>query len=330
MSVRLSLISILVVGAAVAGSAQTTAKPKKPSVGGIFGKLADSLTSSMAAGMIDSALGQKVRGMLSTGSTPCVVRDPSTGAVVSVVQGGPAGPGAAIVSAAKQATGVKKGTTPGTPAMPALGAPGTCPAGSAPMGLGDMQGLAAMSSGAGMGMPAGIPAMPIGYPGAGAAPTVPGLGALAAATPVGMAATAAPTAIKGVKKLFGGGALSAEDMAKGLARGRLELKGVKFLPGSDDMQAGSDAVFQQLAEVLGGFKAQFQLFIAPEAEKDVEPDIELAGRRVEKALAHLLAAGIPEGTIVAGGATPKDKLKDGKYPKLGDAKLELVKVQKAP
>lgn len=328
MTGRLFTISLLSLGAVTAGMGQAPAKPKRLSVGSIFGKLADSLASSMAAGVIDSALGQKVRGMLGTGNTPCVVRDPNTGAVVSVVQGGPAGPGAAIVSAAKEAAGAKK-APPGTAvAAPGLGAPGACPAGTTAMGLADMQGLSAMSSGA---MGAGIPGMPTGYPGMapGAGAGMPGLGAIAAATPVGMAAAAAPTAIKGVKKIFGGGALSAEDMAKGLARGRLELKGVKFLPGSDELQDGADVVFQQLAEVLGGFKAQFALFIAPEAEKDVEPDAELAQRRVEKALAHLMTAGIPEGTVVAGGATPKDKLKDGKYPKLGDAKLELIKVQKA-
>ena len=325
MKARAFTIAVLLV-AATNAAAQVPVKVKKPSVGSIFGKLADSLMSSVAAGMIDSTLGEKVRGMLSTGSTPCLVRDPTSGQLVSVVSG----PGSAIVSAAKEATGVKKAATPATPAIHGLGATGGCPAGSFPIGLADMQGLAALSHATSTGMPTGVPGMPMGYPGAGAAPGgVPGLGAMAAATPVGMAATAAPTAIKGMKKLFGGGALSAEDMAKGLARGRLELKGVKFLPGSDDLQDGADAVFQQLAEVLGGFKAQFQLFIAPEAEKGVEPDVELAGRRVEKALAHLLTAGIPEGAIVSGGATPQDKLKDGKYPKLGDAKLELIKVVKA-
>ena len=187
-----------------------------------------------------------------------------------------------------------------------------------------MGGAGAVPAGAAMpGMPAGMGAMPgMGAP--------PGLGAIAAATPIGMAATAAPTAIKGAKKLFGGGPMSAEDMAKGLARGRLELKGVKFLPGSDELVEGADVVFQQLAEVLGGFKSSFELYIAPEADKGVEPDPELAQRRVEKAMALLMTSGIPEGAIVAGGATPKDKLKDGKYPKLGDAKLELIKVVKTP
>jgi hypothetical protein len=324
MRTRLSAVSLLLF-TAVTATAQVASKPKKPSLGGIFGKLADTLASSMAAGMIDSALGSKVRGMLSTGNTPCAVRDPSSGAIVSVVQGGPAGPGATIVSAAKEAAGAKKpGPAAATPAVPALGA-GACPAGSTPLALGDMHGLSAMSAG-----PMGAPAVPMGYPGAGPVPAMPGLGAIAAATPVGMAASVAPGAFKGAKKLFGGGPMSAEDMAKGLARGRLELKGVKFLPGSDDLQEGAGTVFQQLAEVLGGFKAQFQLFIAPEAEKGVEPDVELAQRRVEKAMALLLTSGIPEGTITVGGATPKDKLQDGKYPKLGNAKLELIKVVKAP
>lgn len=323
MTARLSILSLLMLGAAAAGSAQTPPATQKPSVGDAIGKLADSLASSMAAGLIDSALGQRLRGMLSSGSTPCAVRDPSTGAVVSVIQGGPAGPGAAIVATAKQASGLAKPTASAGPASTTVGAAGACPAGSTPLGLADLQGLSAMS-GAGM---AGM--MPMGNAGA-AAPAMPSVGSMAAVTPVGMAATAAPSAVKGVKKVFGGGPMSAQDMAKGLARGRLELKGAKFLPGSDELEEGADVVFQQLAEVLGGFKAQFTLYIAPEAEKDVEPDLELAQRRVEKALALLMAAGIPEGTIVAGGALPQEKLKDGKYPKLGDAKLELIKVAKVP
>ena len=230
------------------------------------------------------------------------------------------------MDAAKLAAGAKK---PGT--APTAAKPGGCPPGSAAISPVELQALT-MMQGAGGAMPSGMgmPGMPAGIPGGGMPPGMPGLGALAAATPVGMAASVAPGAFKGAKKLFGGGPMSADDMAKGLARGRLELKGVKFLAGSDDLVEGADVVFQQLADVLGGFKATFELAIAPEAEKGVEPDVELAQRRVEKAMALLMTSGIPEGSIVSGGAIPKDKLKDGKYPKLGDAKLELIKVVKTP
>ena len=321
------LRSLALLLVALAGAA--TAQTPKNKVAKAVGKLADSLASGAAAGAIDSILGKKMLGMLGTGSTPCVTRHPNTGAILAVVGSAPVGPGAAIVSAAKEAAGAKKGST-------AAAAPGGCPAGSSAVSATELQALAMVGGagampGSGMpGMPAGMGgAMAVGMPGAGAAGVPPGLGAIAAATPVGMAAAAAPTAIKGAKKLFGGGPMSSEDMAKGLARGRLELKGVKFLPGSDDLVEGADVVFQQLAEVLGGFKATFELSIAPEAEKGVEPDVELAQRRVEKAMALLMTSGIPEGAIVAGGAIPKEKLKDGKYPKLGDAKLELIKVVKA-
>lgn len=308
---------------AVPSAAQT--KPK-PSVAKVVGKLADSLASGVAAGAIDSLLGQKLLGILGTGSTPCVIRHPTTGAITGVAGSAALGPGAAVVDAAKQAAGAKQ---PGTAATAAR--PGGCPPGSAAISPAELQALSMLGQGMSA-APAGtmIPGMPGGLPGAGGPGAMPGLGAIAAVTPVGMAATAAPGAIKGAKKLFGGGPMSTEDMARGLARGRLELKGVKFLPGSDELIEGADVVFQQLADVLGGFKASFELSIAPEAEKGVEPDVELAQRRVEKAMALLLTSGIPEGTIVPGGAIPKDKLKDGKYPKLGDARLELIKVVKAP
>ena len=309
--------------ALVAAPAAAQSKPKS-NVAKAVGKLADSMASGAAAGAIDSVLGKKLMGILGTGSTPCVTRHPQTGAILGVVGSAPVGPGAAIVSAAKEAAGAKKGAT-------VAATPGGCPAGSSAVSATELQALSMMGGAGGMPAAAMMPGGPAGTPGMppGAVPAMPGLGAIAAATPVGMAASVAPGAIKGAKKLFGGGPMSAEDMAKGLARGRLELKGIKFLPGSDELMEGADVVFQQLADVLGGFKATFELAIAPEAEKGVEPDVELAQRRVEKAMALLMTSGIPEGSIVSGGAIPKDKLKDGKYPKLGDAKLELIKVQKA-
>jgi hypothetical protein len=138
-------------------------------------------------------------------------------------------------------------------------------------------------------------------------------------------AEAAPAAAKAAKKLLGGGGMDARDMAKELARGRLELKGPRFLPGSELLEEGTDGAFTTLADALSGYSEQFVVYVSPEQEKGIEPDTSLAARRVQRAWARMIAAGVPEERIVPGGALPVALRKESKWPKLGETRIELVR-----
>lgn len=139
------------------------------------------------------------------------------------------------------------------------------------------------------------------------------------------ATDAAAVAARASKKLLGGGGMDAREMAKELARGRLELKGPRFLPGSEQLEEGTDGAFATLAEALAGYQTQFVIYVSPEQEKGVEADTSLAGRRVQRAWARMLAAGVPDERIVPGGALPAALRRGGKWPKLGEARIELIR-----
>ncbi|MFN0179165.1 MAG: hypothetical protein ACKVZ0_10220 [Gemmatimonadales bacterium] len=157
--------------------------------------------------------------------------------------------------------------------------------------------------------------------------------AMAAATPIGLAATAAPVAIKGVKALgglLGKGGPSAAGMIKDLStKGRLELKGVRFIGASDAFEPGFEDDVAMLAEALGSIEGQFVLNIPAEAAEKAEPDSTMARRRLTKLAAHFAVAGIPESRVrfvsEAPGLDPKKKA-----PKPGEAKVEVLRAPSEP
>jgi hypothetical protein len=157
--------------------------------------------------------------------------------------------------------------------------------------------------------------------------------AMAAATPIGLAVTAAPVAVKGVKALgglLGKGGPNAAAMIKELStKGRLELKGVRFIGASDAIEPGFEDDVAMLAEALGSIEGQFVLNIPAEAAEKAEPDTTMARRRLTKLAAHFAVAGIPESRVrfvsEAPGLDPKKKT-----PKLGEAKVELLRAPSEP
>lgn len=133
---------------------------------------------------------------------------------------------------------------------------------------------------------------------------------------VGGAVAAAPMAVAGAKKLggvFGKGGQTAESMKKELAKGKLVVKKIKFVSGSDELSPGFEADLTMLAEALQGSEGQFVLSVPPEAGDESG---ELARKRTDRVFAHLLIAGLPNGRLMTGeGARPV---------KSGDARVEIV------
>ena len=172
------------------------------------------------------------------------------------------------------------------------------------------------------------------------------VGALAA-TPQGMLASgaiaAAPTASKAVKSLagrFGRGGESRESMVHGLQQGRLELKGIRFVVGSDEMADGFEQTIAQLADALQSVDGQFAVIVVPESDGKSPPDTAMASRRMARLAAHLQLAGIGAdrvivaedaiGTRTPGGRTLGAHMSASKMPKIGEARVELVRVATRP
>jgi hypothetical protein len=158
------------------------------------------------------------------------------------------------------------------------------------------------------------------------------------ATPLGMAVTAAPlaaagvgAAAKGVKKLLGGGPMTATGMLKQVQeKGHLELRGVHFVAHTEVFDEGYEQALTTLAEALTLVPGPFALHVEPEADKGEEPDSSLAAKRVAKVWATLVAAGVPSSVVIDGVIAP-DSLVAGRKPaKPGSAAVELWKIEARP
>ena len=167
-----------------------------------------------------------------------------------------------------------------------------------------------------------------------------------AVTPQGMlvsgAVAAAPTAGRAVKSLagrFGRGGESKESMVRDLQRGRLQVKGIRFVPGSDEMAEGFEQSIALLADALQSVDGQYALVVLAESDGKSPPDTETARRRMAKLAAHLQLAGVgPDRLVVAddaigvrtpGGRTLDAHVAASKAPKPGDARVEIVRVKGA-
>jgi hypothetical protein len=158
-------------------------------------------------------------------------------------------------------------------------------------------------------------------------------------TPVGAAMAGAPLAIeggkaaaKGVKKMFGLNPKTWQQMlAEYGEKGLVELKGVKFIAATTELEDGGEAVIEQAAEAITKARYPVAIHVEPEAAKDEEPDPELAGQRREKLGAMLLAAGAPEGKFTPGAIVPDGLIpKQAKTQKLGESRVFLVRVKTDP
>jgi hypothetical protein len=314
MKTRLMLF-VLVPLAAHTASAQRPGSRKPTSVAAVAARIADSTATAMAAAEIDRMLGTaKALGIACPAATVPVMAMPGL-AGVPPISG--SSPGSALVGLAKSALAkAKKSTDPAT-VTPEV----TCVSVAT---LQAMQGDALAAMQAGLANQSAVGSTPV-------APTTGSIAkTIAGATPAGAllsgAALAAPMAGKAAKALgglLGKGAPSKEGMIKDLAKGRLALKHVKFLPASDALEDGFEESFAMLAEALVAMEGKFVLNVPVETVDQGEPQVAIAKRRIAKIEAGLLAAGISKDRLVVGsyppGLDPKKK-----SPKPGEGQLEVI------
>ncbi|HEV8598199.1 MAG TPA: hypothetical protein VGQ69_02455 [Gemmatimonadales bacterium] len=298
-------------------------------------RLVDSAASTAAGIAADSLLGDKGRvvagaltGTATGESCPAgTVALPMNAAGAAARAGAQASAGAALVGAAKQAL---KSKATSTAAQVASAAPPGAAAGliCQPMSAGGvMPGAAAngIPGAAGMHAP-GAATAPTGMPG--------GLGMMAAVTPVGMAVAAAPVAgqaVKGIKGMFGGKPMDKIAVLRELGKGRVELKGVKFIEGTAELEPGFEPVFAAVGEAIPLAEGTYILHVAAEqAGKDSPPDTALARKRLEKVWAALQVNGVSDQRVIATPTLPPELAAGRKPTKRGDARVELIRLTTQP
>ena len=310
---RITLSFMLAFGISAAplaiGAAQTrpdTIKQIKrpPSTGiKIAKRLADTAATAAAGAGVQSLLGKRSIGVanaLGVGarSSPCG-------------RTGTTSDGAAIVGVAKGAA--KKATDP-------LSAAASVPCPQAAQIPGGFPGMpSAAYAGTAMGG-AGASGMPAG-----------GMGMVAGMTPIGLAIGAAPGAIKGVKGLLGGKAQDKIAMLRELGKGKLELKGVKFIEGTAELEPGYEPSLAALGEAISLAEGTYLLHVAAEVgEKGTSPDTALARKRIEKIWAAILVNGVSDQRLIAAGVLPQALQAGRKPPKHGKALIELIRLPSTP
>ena len=163
---------------------------------------------------------------------------------------------------------------------------------------------------------------------------MPSVGSMLAATPQGMmvngAVAAAPMAVAGAKKV--GGMFfhgqTKESMAADLAKGKIILKGMKFVEGTDMLVPDAENDIPLLAEALHYVEGQFILSMPTESDGKSAPDFELAKRRVARIAVHLLTSGITDDRVTTRAPGPPSPDAKPATVKPGAARPELVRVPK--
>ena len=330
--------------ALVSGTANGQATKPAGRVKQAAGKLLDTTVTNLASGAADALLGSKgksLQGLLGTGDLAGVSCQPGTTPMrVGTVPAGVGQPvaftptaGQLLVAAAKKRL-IGKRLDPAatqaavgaqlvcvTPQQAALGMQATP---GVPVGAGaEYQAAMAQAAAAQAAMAQGAMVSGAVSPGQGAMPNVGKM--LIGASPAGAMIAAAPLVGKGVKALFGKGQTK-EAMIKDLAHGKLILKGVKFIAGSDALEAGFEDDIAALAEALQAIEGKYVLNIPAEVDGKSPPDTVIARRRIVKLWAHLLVAGIQEPRLQALGIYPPELDPKKKWPKLGDSKVEIIRL----
>jgi outer membrane protein OmpA-like peptidoglycan-associated protein len=320
----------LSLAALLGGTIGAQTPPKKPGrVKALVGKIADTAMTTAASTATDSLLGAKaapVAGLLGAGPAPApsceagLVFVPSPAAATA--QPSPSA-GSQIVNAARKRIGKSDSTAAAAPPASAQ-VQGTCVTAEQAAA---MQGAAPPAQAAsGSAEASAAPAAP-----GNGMPSIPGgLGSLGDGKKgmiVGGAVAAAPLAGKGLRKLggmFGRGGPSRETVIRDLGRGRLQLKSVRFIEGSDALKEGFEPELSLIAEALQSVEGQFMLTVQGEADGKSAPDTVMVRRRLVKLATYLQVAGIPEGRVsVAGGL---EASLTGKPAKPGDARVEVVRI----
>jgi hypothetical protein len=157
------------------------------------------------------------------------------------------------------------------------------------------------------------------------------VGSMLAATPQGMMVNAAaPVAGAAAKKLSGflKGSQSKEAMAADLAKGKLILKGVKFVEGTDMFSTEPEGEIAALVEAIKAVDGQFILNVPAESDGKSPPEVSMAQRRLGKITAMLVAGGITDDRITTHGVQPPGLDPKASAPKPGAGRPELIRVPK--
>jgi len=289
----------------------TKSKVKKPpsALKSAAKRIADTAATAAAGAGVQSLLGKKAGGVASAlgagGLNPC-----------ATVQAASAG--AAIVGVAKSVAKKPKDST-------AVPAPAPCVSSAQVQALVGAAGVP--------GMPGGVPAPAAAAAAAGANP-MSGMGMVAAMTPIGMAVTAAPLAgkaAKGIKGMFGGKPQDKIAMLRELGKGRLELKDVRFIEGTAELEPGFEPTFAALGEAIQLAEGTYILHVAAEeGEKNTPPDTALARKRIEKVWAAILVNGVSDQRIIAVSVLSPEMQAGRKPPKAGQARVEFIRLPKQP
>jgi len=318
LTLGLILVTAMSAAPLAIGNAQTppdSTKAKKPpsKLEKVAKRVADTAATAAAGAGVQSLLGKKAGGVanaLGAGVNPCGTGYGVTG-------------GAAIVGAAK---GIVKEATDTAAGVDPCAKAGAVP--GMPAGLPGMPGVDAATAAAMAGAMAGATG---GRAAAGVNP-LGGMGAVAGMTPVGLAAGAAPGAIKGVKGLLGGKPQDKTAMLRELGRGKLELKQVKFIEGTQEFEPGFEASFATFAEAVALVEGTYLMHVSAEAprEKGAELDTALARKRVAKVWSLMAASGVSDQKVIPVNELPESMTAGRKLPKSGDVKVEIIKFEKQP
>ncbi len=320
--------------------------PKKPSrVKALAARMADTAVTSAASTAADTLLGSRgaaVASLVGGGQASTSSGCPQGLVMVSTATGGgtpAAAPssGAAIVGVAKKkmfGKGVDSTPPAASPAASftcvtaeqAEAMQGAQPGPSSPASSAAPSSvLSAVASGGAVGSGASSSAGA-----SGAASVASGVGSMMGGKQgmlVGGAAAAAPLAGRGLKALggmFGRGGPSREHIVRDLARGRLQLKSVRFIEGSDALKEGFENELALIAEALQSVEGAFFLVIPPESDGRTPPDTVMARRRLMKLATYLQVAGIPESRVsVASGLAASLESRPAKP---GEARVEIVRL----
>jgi len=143
------------------------------------------------------------------------------------------------------------------------------------------------------------------------------------------AIAAAPMAGQAVKKfggMLGRGKQTKETMIRDLAAGKLQLKGITFVNGSDELVAGFEKEITALVEALKASEGRFLLNVPAEADVDTSPDKLAALRGITKLAGLVQAAGISDGRLTVTGVHPAGLDPKSAAPRPGDARAEILRI----
>ncbi|MGE0552225.1 MAG: hypothetical protein AB7R55_02220 [Gemmatimonadales bacterium] len=158
------------------------------------------------------------------------------------------------------------------------------------------------------------------------APQVGGGAGTDAASAVSAALVAAPLVAGGAKRLFGSKPPSASDVLKTLLqKGRVEVRGMRFLPGSDRMEPVPLPLVEPVAEALAALDGRVGIHVCLEANpRGAMADTALTRRRLERVWATLLSVGASDRAFAPLAETRLDLLAESKAAKLGESEVELI------